>query len=114
MALEGEHFNGHQFVEQAIASGAIATITRQGVITADIPRVEVKDTLVAYQAIGHWWRQHLGLPVVAITGSVGKTTTKELISAALGLYGSVHKTRANFNNEIGVPKTLLEVTSDHD
>ena len=114
LALEGEHFNGHQFVEQAMASGAIATITRQGVITADIPRVEVKDTLVAYQAIGHWWRQHLGLPVVAITGSVGKTTTKELISAALGLHGSVHKTRANFNNEIGVPKTLLEVTSDHD
>ena len=114
LALEGEHFNGHQFVEQALASGAIATITRQGVITADIPRIEVKDTLVAYQAIGHWWRQHLGLPVVAITGSVGKTTTKELISAALGLHGSVHKTRANFNNEIGVPKTLLEVTSDHD
>ncbi|ESA35909.1 udp-n-acetylmuramoyl-tripeptide--d-alanyl-d-alanine ligase [Leptolyngbya sp. Heron Island J] len=114
LALEGERFDGHQFIAQAITSGAIATITRQGVITADIPRIEVKDTLVAYQAIGRWWRQQLGLPVVAITGSVGKTTTKELISAALGLHGSVHKTRANFNNEIGVPKTLLELTSDHD
>ncbi len=114
LALEGERFDGHKFVEQAMTAGAIATITRQGVVTANIPRIEVNDTLVTYQAIGHWWRQQLGLPVVAITGSVGKTTTKELISAALGLHGSVHKTQANFNNEIGVPKTLLEVTSDHD
>ncbi len=113
LALEGERFDGHKFVAQAMALGAIATITRQGAVTANVPRIEVKDTLVAYQAIGHWWRQQLGLPVVAITGSVGKTTTKELISAALGLHGSVHKTRANFNNEIGVPKTLLEITSAH-
>lgn len=114
LALEGERFDGHKFVAQAVASGAIAAITRQGAVAADIPRIEVKDTLLAYQAIGHWWRQHLGLPVVAITGSVGKTTTKELISAVLGLHGSVHKTQANFNNEIGVPKTLLELTSAHD
>lgn len=114
LALEGERFDGHQFVEQALAAGAIAAITRQGVITGDSPRIEVTDTLVAYQTLGRWWRQRMGLPVVAITGSVGKTTTKELISAALGFHGKVHKTRANFNNEIGVPKTLLELTSDHD
>ncbi|MBX2862048.1 MAG: UDP-N-acetylmuramoyl-tripeptide--D-alanyl-D-alanine ligase, partial [Leptolyngbyaceae cyanobacterium MAG.088] len=114
LALEGERFNGHQFVEQALEAGAIAAITRQGAITTESPRIEVKDTLAAYQSIGRWWRQQLGLPVIAITGSVGKTTTKELISAVLGLHGSVHKTRANFNNEIGVPKTLLEITSDHD
>ena len=110
VALEGENFDGHKFVDRAIAAGAIAAITRQGALTGDIPRIEVNDTRVAYQTLGHWWRQQLGLPVVAITGSVGKTTTKELISAALGLHGTVHKTRANFNNEIGVPKTLLEVT----
>ncbi|MEA5463553.1 UDP-N-acetylmuramoyl-tripeptide--D-alanyl-D-alanine ligase [Leptothoe sp. PORK10 BA2] len=114
LALEGEHFDGHGFVDQAIAAGAITAITRQGVIQGDIPRIEVTDTLAAYQTLGRWWRQRLGLPVVAITGSVGKTTTKELISAALGIHGTVHKTRANFNNEIGVPKTLLEVTADHD
>ncbi|EKV03276.1 UDP-N-acetylmuramoyl-tripeptide--D-alanyl-D-alanine ligase [Leptolyngbya sp. PCC 7375] len=114
LALEGERFDGHKFVEQALTSGAIATITRQGVITAEVPRIEVQDTLVAYQRIGRWWRQRLGLPVVAITGSVGKTTTKELISAALGQHGGVNKTRANFNNEIGVPKTLLEITPEHD
>ncbi|MEM9265498.1 MAG: UDP-N-acetylmuramoyl-tripeptide--D-alanyl-D-alanine ligase [Cyanobacteria bacterium P01_F01_bin.13] len=113
LALEGERFDGHAFVAQAMGAGAIAVITRQGVITGDSPRIEVLDTLAAYQTLGRRWRQRLGLPVVAITGSVGKTTTKELISAALGLHGSVHKTRANFNNEIGVPKTLLEVTPDH-
>lgn len=114
LALEGERFDGHKFVAQALASGAIAAITRPGVLTDDSPRIEVADTLVAYQTLGRWWRQRLGLNVVAITGSVGKTTTKELISAALGLHGSVHKTRANFNNQIGVPKTLLEITADHD
>ena len=114
LALEGERFDGHKFVEQAMALGAIAAITRKGVLTDDSPRIEVNDTLAAYQALGRWWRQRLGLPIVAITGSVGKTTTKELISAALGFHGTVHKTRANFNNEIGVPKTLLEMTSEHD
>lgn len=113
LALEGERFDGHRFIRQAMDKGAIAAITRQGIVTEDIPRIEVPDTLVAYQALGRWWRQHLGLPVVAITGSVGKTTTKELISAALGLHGAVHKTQANFNNDIGVPKTLLEITPDH-
>lgn len=114
LALEGERFDGHKFVEQAMAAGAIAAVTRKGVITADSPRIEVADTLVAYQSVGRWWRQRLGLPVVAITGSVGKTTTKELIAATLSGHGAVHKTRANFNNEIGVPKTLLEVTPEHD
>ncbi|MBT9315102.1 UDP-N-acetylmuramoyl-tripeptide--D-alanyl-D-alanine ligase [Leptothoe spongobia] len=114
LALEGERFDGHQFVGQAMAAGAIAAVTRQGVITDNSPRIEVPNTLVAYQTLGRWWRQQLRLPVIAITGSVGKTTTKELISAALGLHGTVHKTRANFNNEIGVPKTLLELTPDHD
>ena len=113
LALEGERFDGHKFVAQAIEQGAIAAITRAGVITDDSPRIEVLDTLAAYQTLGRWWRQQLSLPVVAITGSVGKTTTKELISAALGLHGPVHKTRANFNNEIGVPKTLLEITREH-
>ncbi|MEO0867311.1 MAG: UDP-N-acetylmuramoyl-tripeptide--D-alanyl-D-alanine ligase [Cyanobacteria bacterium J06642_11] len=114
LALEGERFDGHKFIHQAIDKGAIAAITRTGVITDDSPRIEVPDTLVAYQTLGRWWREQLGLPVVAITGSVGKTTTKELISAALGLHGTVHKTQANFNNEIGVPKTLLEISPQHD
>lgn len=116
VALEGETFNGHDFAQQAIEKGAIAAIVRKGVFptTSSLPRLEVADTLAAYQAIGQWWRRQQAVPVVAITGSVGKTTTKELVSAALGQFGSVLKTQANYNNEIGVPKTLLEITADHD
>ncbi|MEM8807254.1 MAG: UDP-N-acetylmuramoyl-tripeptide--D-alanyl-D-alanine ligase [Cyanobacteria bacterium P01_G01_bin.38] len=113
VALEGDNFNGHDFVAQAVEQGAIAAVVRKDVLKAELPRIEVSNTLAAYQAIGHWWRQQLGLPVIAITGSVGKTTTKELIAAALAHHGSVLKTQANYNNEIGVPKTLLELTADH-
>lgn len=113
LALVGERFDGHRFVDKALDQGAIAAIVRQGAIDSRPGLIEVADTLTAYQTIGRWWRQRLGLSVVAITGSVGKTTTKELIAAALAVHGPVHRTRANFNNEIGVPKTLLEMDAHH-
>ena len=114
VALSGENFDGHHFAQHAIREGAIAAVVRKGALSnATFPCLEVDDTLEAYQAIGRWWRQQLGLPVVAITGSVGKTTTKELVAAALAKFGSTFKTQANFNNEIGVPKTLLSVAEDH-
>ncbi len=113
LALRGESFDGHLFVEQAIASGAIAAIIDHP-LDLDIPQVLVSDTLQAYQTLGRWWRDRFAIPIIAITGSVGKTTTKELLAAALGTAGSVLKTEANFNNEIGVPKTLLSLNSDHD
>ena len=113
LALRGENFDGHQFIKQAIEKGAIATIidTPQDL---NIPQFQVPNTLKAYQALGHWWRQQFRIPIIAITGSVGKTTTKELIAAVLSTAGKVLKTEANYNNEIGVPKTLLGLTSDHD
>ncbi len=116
VALTGETFDGHNFVEGAIAKGAIAAIVRRGAIpaTATFPRLEVDDTLIAYQALGQWWRQQCAIPVVAITGSVGKTTTKELVATALSLFGPALKTQANYNNEIGVPKTLLSIANSHD
>ena len=116
VALEGETFNGHNFVAQAIERGAIAAIVRKGVLSesSNLPLLAVDDTLAAYQTLGHWWRQQCGIQVVAITGSVGKTTTKEIVAAALAQFGSVLKTQANYNNEIGVPKTLLGLTTDHD
>lgn len=116
LALEGERFDGHAFAQQAMDKGAIAAIARKGVLPAEtaFPYLEVDDTLVAYQTLGRWWRRQCNLPVVAITGSVGKTTTKEIISAALGQFGAVLKTQANFNNEIGVPKTLLGIERSHD
>lgn len=115
LALRGERFNGHAFIAQAQQQGAIAAIVdRQFADSAELPLLVVEDTLQAYQAIGHWWRMQFQIPVIAVTGSVGKTTTKELIAAVLSGYGRVLKTQANYNNEIGVPKTLLELTSDHD
>ncbi|MEM6517823.1 MAG: UDP-N-acetylmuramoyl-tripeptide--D-alanyl-D-alanine ligase [Cyanobacteria bacterium P01_C01_bin.70] len=111
LALTGERFDGHAFVQQAIAQGAAGVIVQAPVDGQ--PQLRVADTLVAYQAIARWWRQKLATPIVAITGSVGKTTTKELVAAALQTQGPVLKTQANYNNEIGVPKTLLGLTAAH-
>lgn len=113
LALRGETFDGHRFVEVAQQRGASLAIVDQA-LSIPIPQIIVNDTLAAYQTLGQWWRQQFSIPVIAITGSVGKTTTKELIAAVLGCYGQVLKTEANYNNEIGVPKTLLQLTDDHD
>jgi UDP-N-acetylmuramoyl-tripeptide--D-alanyl-D-alanine ligase len=111
LALTGDRFNGHTFAAPAIAQGAAGVIVQEPVEVQ--PRLQVKDTLAAYQAIARWWRHQLATPLVAVTGSVGKTTTKELIAAALQTQGPVLKTQANYNNEIGVPKTLLALTPEH-
>ncbi|MGB3311797.1 MAG: UDP-N-acetylmuramoyl-tripeptide--D-alanyl-D-alanine ligase [Nodosilinea sp.] len=113
VALVGDRFDGHRFVEQAIANGAIAAVVEQGKQIPHLPCLPVADTLMAYQALGHWWRTQQAASIVAVTGSVGKTTTKELIAAALATQGRVHKTQANYNNDIGVPKTLLQLQPDH-
>jgi UDP-N-acetylmuramoyl-tripeptide--D-alanyl-D-alanine ligase len=112
VALRGDRFDGHGFVAQAMAKGAVGAIVDTPTEAAS--QFLVPDTLVAYQAISRWWRQHLNTPLVGITGSVGKTTTKELVAAALATQGGgVLKTQANYNNEIGVPKTLLELNESH-
>jgi UDP-N-acetylmuramoyl-tripeptide--D-alanyl-D-alanine ligase len=114
LALRGEKFDGHEFIGMAIAKGAIAAIVDFTYKNTDFPVLQVTDTLKAYQQLGRWWRDSFSIPVIGVTGSVGKTTTKELIAAVLGTQGSVHKTYGNFNNEIGVPKTLLELNTEHD
>ncbi|NJR50678.1 MAG: UDP-N-acetylmuramoyl-tripeptide--D-alanyl-D-alanine ligase [Leptolyngbyaceae cyanobacterium CSU_1_3] len=114
LALRGEKFDGHEFVNSALEKGAIAAIVDSKFPLQDSKLLVVADTLQSYQAIAQWWRTQFTIPVIAITGSVGKTTTKELIAAALSQYGSVLKTQANYNNEIGVPKTLLELDEHHD
>lgn len=115
LALRGENFDGHQFVTKALELGAIAAIVDcawEGE-SPNVPIFRVDDTLKAYQTIAHWWRNQFNIPVIAVTGSVGKTTTKELIAAVLATQGKVLKTQLNYNNEVGVPKTLLELSSDH-
>jgi UDP-N-acetylmuramoyl-tripeptide--D-alanyl-D-alanine ligase len=114
VALRGDKFDGHEFVQTAIAKGALAAIVDFEYENPGFPVLQVKDTLKAYQKIGRWWRDRFNIPVIGVTGSVGKTTTKELIAAVLGTKGRVHKTYGNYNNEIGVPKTLLELGAEDD
>ncbi|TAE46995.1 MAG: UDP-N-acetylmuramoyl-tripeptide--D-alanyl-D-alanine ligase, partial [Oscillatoriales cyanobacterium] len=95
--------------------GAIAAVvdrTYQAEVP-NFPLLRVDDTLKAYQAIARWWRDQFSIPIIGVTGSVGKTTAKELIAAVLSTSGNVLKTQYNYNNEIGVPKTLLELSPTH-
>lgn len=119
VALVGENFDGHNFVEQAIANGAVAVVVSTPPTPSSTPILLVPDTLKAYQALAHWWRNQTNLPVIAVTGSAGKTTTKELISTLLSHYTplgkEVHKSQANHNNDIGVAQTLLAIAPEqHD
>ncbi|MEB3288870.1 MAG: UDP-N-acetylmuramoyl-tripeptide--D-alanyl-D-alanine ligase [Leptolyngbya sp.] len=114
VALVGERFDGHDFLDAAMAQGAVAVVVQADRVRPDLPCLGVPDTLAAYQRLGQWWRGQQRAKIVAVTGSVGKTTTKELIAAALGTQGAVLKTQANYNNDIGVPKTLLQLQPHHD
>jgi UDP-N-acetylmuramoyl-tripeptide--D-alanyl-D-alanine ligase len=116
LALRGEKFDGHDFARIAVEKGAIAAIVDRRMASQlnGVPQLQVDDTLQAYQKIARWWRDQFDIPVIAVTGSVGKTTTKELIAAILSTQGNVLKSQANYNNEIGVPKTLLELGAEHD
>ncbi|MGK7911716.1 MAG: UDP-N-acetylmuramoyl-tripeptide--D-alanyl-D-alanine ligase [Synechococcus sp.] len=113
IALKGERFDGHDYVQQALEQGAIAAVVTHPVNSAEGLQLIVNDTLEAYQAIARWWRSLFDIPVLAITGSAGKTSTKEMLAAALGRFGKVLKTEKNYNNDIGVPLTLLQLDTSH-
>lgn len=115
VALSGEHFDGHDFVADALAGGAIGAVVSRPVEAA--PREQlyaVEDTLIALGALAAFRRQALDVPVVAITGSTGKTSTKDLARAAIEGGARVHATSGNFNNRIGMPLTLLATPSEVD
>lgn len=114
--LVGENFDGHDFIEQAIKNGASGVIfSRKDMpISKDITAIEVTDTLLALQNLARFHRQRFTIPVVAITGSNGKTTTKDMAAAVLSSKFHVLKTEANYNNEIGLPLTLLQLTKQHE
>ena len=113
VALKGENFNGEDFAQDAMNKGAAAVLVSKNAPPIDGVYIKVEDTLTAYQQIAKSWRERFQIPVVAITGSNGKTTTKDLTAAVLSSLGKVCKTTANFNNEIGVPMTLLEIDETH-
>lgn len=123
VALTGENFDGHGFVAAAIAQGAVAAIVSHewanSLAAKGLPILAVSNTLTAYQDLARWWRSQFLGPVVSVTGSVGKTTTKEIIASMLACYVApnkqVHKSQANHNNDIGVAQTLLAIAPDqHD
>jgi len=114
VALRGENFDGHNFVESAAqigAAGAIVESTWNGEIPKNFALIRAKDTLQAYQDLAANYRKSLMLKVVAITGSNGKTSTKDFTAAVLAHRFRVTKTEGNFNNHVGLPRTILEATS---
>ncbi|WP_237747379.1 UDP-N-acetylmuramoyl-tripeptide--D-alanyl-D-alanine ligase [Acidithiobacillus thiooxidans] len=110
VALTGEHFDGNDFVPAALAQGAAAVLSNRQV---DAPGVVVKDTLQSLQSLAQHWRQRFNIPVLAVTGSCGKTTVKEVLTAILAESGPVLATQGNQNNHIGVPLTLARLGVEH-
>ncbi|MCL2523474.1 MAG: UDP-N-acetylmuramoyl-tripeptide--D-alanyl-D-alanine ligase [Betaproteobacteria bacterium] len=117
IALRGERFDAHNFLAQAVAAGAAALlVSDETKLPAEAPAVVVADTRLALGALAGAWRAALALPLIAVTGSNGKTTTKEMIAAILKAAvgeAAVLATRGNFNNDIGLPLTLLELHAGH-
>ena len=115
VALQGDRFDGHDFVAHALSNGATgAVVSRPSAGDSDTRIYPVDDTLVALGRLASYRRAALEAPVVAITGSAGKTTTKEMTAAALAGSLRVHATRGNLNNRIGMPLTLLAAPTDAD
>lgn len=112
IALKGERFDGHDFAEQAIANGAAALLVSRR-LSINVPQLVVKDTRIALGQLGQWAREQASARIVALTGSSGKTSVKEMTAEILRQCGSVLYTAGNLNNDIGVPLTLLRLTPEH-
>ncbi len=112
VALRGERFDGHNFVADAIEKGAVAAVTEEQI--ADYPCLVVKSTAKALLQIAAFYRDKFDLFLTGVTGSVGKTTTKEMISCVLESQYETLKTQGNLNNEIGLPRTLFELEDKHE
>ncbi|MEE8321500.1 MAG: UDP-N-acetylmuramoyl-tripeptide--D-alanyl-D-alanine ligase [Gammaproteobacteria bacterium] len=112
IALQGEFHNGHDYIEQALLRGANAALVEQ-TLQNYLPMIIVDNTRKAMGKLAEHWRNRFSIPLVAITGSNGKTTVKEMLTAILSLHASVHATRGNLNNDIGLPLTLFGLDSQH-
>lgn len=112
VALPTDHADGHDFIEAAVAAGAAAVLTRRPVPTATVPVIQVTDPWTALADLGVHVRRSVGPTTVAVTGSVGKTTVKDFTAAAIGAGRRVHAARGSYNNELGVPLTMLGLVED--
>ena len=114
VALKGERFDAHDFLAQAKASGAVAAIAERGLEAAGLPGLQVADTQQALTALARAWRRRFQLPLIAVTGSNGKTTVTQMIATILRAWlgDAAFATAGNLNNHIGVPLTLLRLRQD--
>ena len=112
--FRGEQVNGHKYVRQAIEKGAAASLWMKDEPDAptDIPLIFVDDPELALQQLARSYREELACKFIGITGSNGKTSTKDLIASVLSPYFNVRKTEGNFNNQLGLPLTILSLEED--
>jgi UDP-N-acetylmuramoyl-tripeptide--D-alanyl-D-alanine ligase len=113
VALRGPRFNGEDMLDEAFSKGAAGAIVRDATLTRE-PVIQVSNTLDALGVLAKAWRLRFDIPIVGITGSVGKTTVKEMLGSILSLSGRTLITTKNFNNEIGVAQTLLQLSDQHE
>ena len=113
-ALHGERFDGNKFAKQALETGASVAVIDNPEYALPEGTLLVPNTLLALQDLARAWRRELGLPIIGITGTNGKTTTKELLATVLSTKYNLHYTQGNLNNQIGVPLTLLQITRAHE
>lgn len=115
IALEGEVFDGHDFADAAVKNGAIAVIVSKPVeISIEVPIIIVENTQQALWNLAKYYREKMAKPVIAITGSVGKTSTKDMIATTLAAKLDIHKSQGNYNNHIGMPMTIFGLEAHHD
>lgn len=112
--IKGARVDGHSFIPEVIRKGAAATLTEEKLESCEIPFILVSSCEQALKDIAAYYRAQLTIPVIGITGSVGKTSTKEMIASVLSQRFSVLKTAGNYNNEIGIPLTLLRINEEHE
>lgn len=112
LAIRGERVDGHDYIEKCFASGAVCAVCEKTPVNATKPYILVDSTLEAVKKIAKAYRQKFDIPVVGVSGSVGKTSTKEMLYAVLSQKYKTHKTQGNLNNELGVPLTLLSMPED--
>lgn len=112
LAIKGERVDGHDFIEKCYADGAVCAVCEKAPQNPTKPYILVDSTLEAVKKIGMSYRKKFDIPVVGVSGSVGKTSTKEMLYAVLSQKYKTHKTQGNLNNELGVPLTLLAMPED--